>query len=121
MSDKESVSYVHIHKVGTLTLGFMLVFFGVLFLVHTAGIALSYEIIFRFWPVILIFLGCEILLAQLLYGKKDQTVRLVYDKAAVFLLIVLTFFSMGMALADIILSASQLALPHVIEETHWFY
>lgn len=118
---KENTSNLHIHRVGTFTLGILLIFFGILFLIHTAGFALSYTAIFRFWPVILVFLGCEILLAQLLYGKKDQTVRLVYDKTAVFLLILLTFFAMGMALTDVILSASQSVLPHVMSEIHWSY
>jgi len=117
----ENTSSIHIHRVGTFTLGILLIFFGILFLIHTAGFTLSYSTIFRFWPVILVFLGCEILLSQLLYGRKDQTVRLVYDKTAVFLLILLTCFSMGMALADIILSASQSVLPHVMSEMHWSY
>ena len=118
---KETPPCSHTHRIGTLTLGFMLIFFGILFLIRTAGFLLSYRLIFRFWPVILVFLGCEILLAQLLYGKKDQTIRLVYDKTAIFLLIVLTLFSMGMAVADVILSASQLVLPHLTVETHWSY
>lgn len=83
------------HKVGTFTLGCMLVVFGILFLLHTFGEVVSYTLIFHCWPVILISLGIEILFS--VYGRK-QLIR--YDKGAIVLLMVLTLFSMGMAVAD---------------------
>lgn len=90
-----------VHRIGTFTLGCMLIFFGVLFLLRTAGILLSFSTIFRFWPIIFIFLGCEILLSQIgnfvRGGRDDKEVRLCYDKTAVILLILLTFFAMCMA------------------------
>lgn len=82
-------------RVGTFTLGCMLVVFGVLFMLHALEWGISYELIFHCWPLILISLGVEILFA--LYGKR-QLIR--YDKGAIVLLMVLTLFCMGMAVAD---------------------
>lgn len=82
-------------RVGTFTLGCMLVVFGVLFILHACNQVISYELIFHCWPVILICLGVEVLCA--LYGKR-QLVK--YDKGAIVLLMVLTLFCMGMAAAD---------------------
>ncbi len=82
-------------RVGTFTLGCMLVVFGLLFMLRTLDWVISYEVIFRCWPLILISLGLEVLYA--LYGK-GQLIR--YDKGAIVLLMVLTLFCMGMAAAD---------------------
>lgn len=82
-------------RVGTLTLGISLVLFGILFLVHMILPAFSYETIFRLWPCMFIILGIEILLSS----RKDN-VEFRYDKAAVFLVILLTMFAMIMAGAD---------------------
>lgn len=52
------------HRVGAFTLGCILIFFGILFLVHMIFPALSYEIIFHLWPCIFILMGLEILITQ---------------------------------------------------------
>ncbi len=82
------------HRVGTITLGTMLVIFGILFLLKLFLTGLSYEVIFRLWPIIFIALGGEILLANV---KQKQ---LVYDKTAFVLIVILSFFAMGMAVVD---------------------
>ena len=84
------------HRVGTITAGLSMIAFGVLFLLHILFQNVSYELIFRLWPVILIGLGLELLASA---RGKDT---FVYDKAAIFLLILLTFFAMGMAGADLV-------------------
>ena len=86
-----------VHRVGTITLGGMLISFGVLFLLRIFLVNLSYDIIFRLWPIIFIFLGAEILIAN--FRQKEE--RLVYDKTAFALIIVLTFFAMGMAITEL--------------------
>ncbi len=83
-------------RVGTLTAGLVLIIFGVLFLLHTALPALSYLTIFRFWPAIFILLGAETLIGCLI--QKEEKLR--YDAAAIALVIVLSFFAMGMATVD---------------------
>ncbi|MDD3368761.1 MAG: hypothetical protein PHP50_07740 [Lachnospiraceae bacterium] len=86
---------IRTHRIGTLTFGCMLIVFGFLFLIHLIVPSLSYLWIFRLWPCIFIFLGVEVLMSL---GKEN--VRFVYDKAAVFLMMALTFFAMCMACAD---------------------
>ncbi len=88
------------HRVGTITLGGLLVTFGVLFLLRLFLVDLSYEIIFRLWPVIFIFLGIEILVAN--FRQKAES--LLYDKTAFALIIILSFFAMGMSIVDFIMT-----------------
>ncbi len=91
------------HKVGTLTLGLMLVVFGALFLVHLFTGALDYRLIFNLWPVVFICLGAEVLLSQLpkTEGKFSLSV------GSVVLLLVLMGFAMVMAVADECLTLAQ--------------
>lgn len=88
-------------KVGTLTLGIMLITFGALFLINSFTPDISYEFLFKLWPIIFILLGFEILYANF---KSDETNKLVYDKTAFFLIIILTFFAMGMAVAELFIN-----------------
>ena len=85
------------HKVGTLTLGLMLILFGVLFLVHLFGGLLSYRLIFDLWPVVFICLGGEFLLSII----PKTEVKFQLDGKAVVLLVILMLFAMTMANIDI--------------------
>ena len=78
-------------RVGSLTCGALLIIFGVLFMVHMFVPALKYEFIIKFWPVILIALGVEMLLSC---RNKEEGIKLKYDGAAIFLTILLGFFAM---------------------------
>lgn len=100
MKNKETETYQS-HRVGTITTGLSMVVFGVLFLVHLLFNVLNYEMIFSFWPLMLVSLGMELLLSN--FSKK----KLVYDKAAVFLLIMMTLFVMGMAAADVCMEIAE--------------
>lgn len=84
------------HRVGTITLGGMLIIFGILFLLRLFIAGLSYDLIFGLWPIIFVFLGGEILIANL----KQREEVLIYDKTAFALIILLSFFAMGMAVVD---------------------
>ena len=68
----------HVHRVGTITAGGTLVVFGVCLLLQSVFDLMSYQMIFGFWPLILIGLGIELLLSN--FTEK----RIVYDKAAIF-------------------------------------
>ena len=81
------------HRVGSVTAGISMVGYGVMFLLHLFGDMVDYRMMFSLWPVMLILLGLELLLSN--FSKK-----VVYDKAAIFLLIVMTFFALGMGVAD---------------------
>ena len=92
------------HKVGTLTLGCMLILFGVLFLVHLFTGALSYRLIFDLWPVIFLFLGGEVLLTMI--PKTAQ--KFTFDVGAVVLLLLLMCFAMVMAGVDTAFRCAEL-------------
>ena len=87
------------HKVGTFTLGALLILFGILFLLRIFFTNLSYTFIFRLWPIIFISLGVEILVSN--HGQPDEKAALVYDKTAFALIIILSLFAMGMAITEV--------------------
>ena len=89
------------HRVGSITLGCSLVAFGVLFLAHLLFEGLSYELIFHLWPLILIGLGVELLICNA-SNKRDM----VYDKGTVVILMIMSFFAMCMAGADMLISTN---------------
>lgn len=88
------------HRVGTVTLGIMLVVFGILFLIHMVIPTLRYEFIFKLWPIMLIALGVEVILANL----KSEKITFLYDKGAVLLMIIICFFSMTMATVEMLIN-----------------
>lgn len=88
---------MRVHRVGTITAGLSMVIFGGMYLLHMFLPRVSYDLIFRLWPVILIGLGVELLISN---AVKE---RLIYDKAAVFLVFIVMLFAMGMAGADLAL------------------
>lgn len=92
------------HRVGTLSLGITLIFFGLLFLAKIFITDLSYEIVFKLWPAILIFLGSEILISNF---RQQSGEGLLYDKTAIALIVLLSFFAMGMAIAEYAISQSH--------------
>jgi len=85
-------------RVGTFTLGGMLIVFGILFLLRIFFADLSYDIIFKLWPIVFIFLGSEILIAN--FNQKEES-KMIYDKTAFALIIILSFFAMGMAITEL--------------------
>ena len=87
---------IRTHRVGTVTFGLILVVMGALFLLRMIFPALDYELIFRLWPLIFISLGIEVLASS-----RRAEEKLVYDGAAIFLLILLVLFAMGMAGMDL--------------------
>lgn len=88
------------HRIGTITLGGLLITFGLLFLLRIFITTLSYCIIFKLWPLIFILLGIEILIAN--FRQKESS--LIYDKTAFALIIILSFFAMGMSIVEFIIN-----------------
>lgn len=82
-----------IHRVGTVTFGLCLVIFGVLFLLQMILPWIDCWMICRFWPVVLVVLGLEVL-----FSCKWENV--IYDKWGIALLACLMVFSMGMGMLD---------------------
>ncbi|MEG0806371.1 MAG: DUF5668 domain-containing protein [Lachnospiraceae bacterium] len=83
-------------RVGTITLGCMLVLFGILFLAQLFTQAISYGLIFRLWPIVFILLGIEVLLSQ----RQSENWKFKLDAGAIFLLFLLMGFAIGMAGLD---------------------
>ena len=83
-------------RVGTITLGGILILYGVAFLLHTFVEGISYYLIFRLWPVIFLALGIEVLFASI--NWKEQEFK--YDFAAIIIVCILVVFAMGMAGLD---------------------
>ncbi len=104
METKDNVTTYRSHRVGSVTAGLSLVGIGVMFLLHLFFDIVDYQMMFSLWPVMLILLGLELLLSNL------SNKKIVYDKAAIFLLIVMTFFSMGMAVADLCFRWAELQM-----------
>lgn len=100
------------HRVGTLTLGIMLLVSGTLFLLRILIQNISYEFIFKLWPFVFIFLGIELLYANLKHS--GEKTKLVYDKTAFFLIIILSFFAVGMAIAELCVSYASSNLTFYI-------
>lgn len=99
---------IRIHRVGSITFGLVLIVTGVLFLLHLFLPRLDYRMIYQFWPLILIFLGIEVLFGsrQKSYevldtrGQIVEQNKVIYDVPAILLTIGLTVFSMFMGMLD---------------------
>ncbi len=91
----ESSTVIKPRRVGTVSIGISMVTFGVMFLLSSVFGILSYETVFALWPVILIAYGLELLVFSFFKGK------LMYDKGAVFIMLLLMVFAAGMAGVDV--------------------
>lgn len=76
-------------RVGTLTAGVVFVAFGILLLIHTIFKTIDYTMIFKFWPVIIILLGIEILFSYI-FNRQE---KLRFDGGSIALMIILTIFA----------------------------
>lgn len=95
--EQETKKY-YVRRVGSVTFGITLLCYGILFLVHIFVPELQYRYIFRCWPVVFILLGCEILVEN--HKSKAEDCKVVYDFAAVIMLVVMLLFAMIMAALD---------------------
>ncbi len=86
---------MRVRRIGSVTLGLGLLVFGLLFLLHTLWDGISYGLIFRFWPCLLVSLGLEVL-----WSLRKQEDGWVYDKGAVVMMVLISFFAMSMATAQ---------------------
>lgn len=87
-------------RVGTFTTGIVLILFGLMFLIRLIYPNFNYLIIASLWPVILILLGIEIIVAFIV--NKEDVMK--YDFNAIILIIILSFFAMGMGCMEYIIT-----------------
>lgn len=111
---------IQVRRVGSVTFGIILILTGGLFLLHMAFPALNYYAIYRFWPVVLIILGIEVLSGarQKTYevldaaGKVTEQSKVVYDIPAILMMLVVLGFTVCMAVVDWIYQMSGEASIH---------
>lgn len=90
-------------RVGTFTTGIVLVIFGIMFLMHLIYPSFSYLRVASLWPVVLVILGVEIIVACLI--NKEELIK--YDFCAIILILMLSFFSMGMGVMEYVINHTQ--------------
>lgn len=87
-------------RVGTLTSGIVLVILGILFLLRLEFPSINYSRILSLWPLILVFLGIEIIASYIINNEE----KIKYDVTGVILVIILSFFAMAMAGLEFIIA-----------------
>ncbi|PJI07791.1 hypothetical protein CUB90_07895 [Clostridium sp. CT7] len=80
-------------RVGTLTFGILLIVWGVLYLCITIFKLPLENMLLNLWPLILIFLGIEILVLNHISIKKNVSLK--YDFISFILIILMIFFCFG--------------------------
>ena len=101
MEKENNTATVRTHRVGAFTSGFCMIGFGVMLLLHNLLDIMDYEMILGLWPLILIGMGIELLLSNVFKS------RIVYDKAAIVLLFVMTLFVLILAGVDVCMEMSK--------------
>lgn len=94
VAEQTSKKEERVHRVGSVTTGISMIGWGALFVLYEVHVITDLALVLKLWPVILISLGVEILC----YNARGK--NLIYDKGAVFILILMTGFSLMMAFAD---------------------
>lgn len=80
-------------KVGTLTCGLLFITLGVLLLIYQTNKTSALNLIFTWWPIILIFLGLEVLISTQIASRYEYKIQ--YDGVSIFLIIIVLLFSLG--------------------------
>ncbi|MBO4361116.1 MAG: hypothetical protein J5822_09600 [Eubacteriaceae bacterium] len=91
-------------RVGTLTSGAVMIVSGAALLWHSLSGTVSLQAVFRFWPLIIISLG-----AELLASDRDPDGRK-YDIGAVILMFTVLLFALAMGAAQVYMERFGAAL-----------
>lgn len=97
----EKKNKIRVHRVGSVTAGLSMISFGILFLLHLLLNIISYDLIFNLWPLMLIGLGIELLISS--FSER----KMIYDKGAVVILLLMAVLAVGMAAADVCVELSR--------------
>jgi hypothetical protein len=89
----ERRKYMKRWKVGTLSAGLALIGFGVLLLIGRIQNISSIELVYKWWPVVLIMLGIETLV--FVYFAKNEEKRVRFDGVSITLIVVIVLFTIG--------------------------
>jgi len=99
---------IRVRRLGSVTFGVVLIGTGVLMLVNAIAPSLNIAFLFRFWPVVLIILGVEVLFGSQfksteVVGPDGQVIeqnKVVYDFPAVIMMGVTLFVTFVLAVAE---------------------
>lgn len=80
-------------RVGTVSMAIILIAVGIIMIVSQASGVSAAEEIIRWWPLILIILGAEIL--GYIYFSKEEQPKIKFDAFSIFLVLVILLFSLG--------------------------
>ncbi|MDR1733375.1 MAG: DUF5668 domain-containing protein [Oscillospiraceae bacterium] len=100
------------NRIGILTLGVCLIIYGIVFLMHAFIPAWNYADAIRFWPIVLIMLGLEVLANAIFRKKEDDAVPLKLDGLSVILLVVVLVFAFALAATEF----AAAKLPALLED-----
>lgn len=81
-------------RVGTISMGLVLIFFGVIMIIAQISRISATELFIKFWPIILIFLGLEILFY--LYKNTAEDTKIKYDVFSIFIVIIILTINIGL-------------------------
>lgn len=79
-------------RVGTISMGIVLIFFGILIFISQVSSFSAIEMFIKFWPGILIILGLEIL--YYVYTNKSEETKIKYDGFSIFIVTVILILNM---------------------------
>lgn len=92
-------------RVGTFTLGLVLIAVGVAFIAGVFFDATAYNLLLMLWPAALILLGVEVLVCWAL----NRPERILLDGAAIVIMLVLMLFAFGVGVFQLALQRWGLA------------
>jgi len=78
-------------RVGTISMAIVLIGFGITMFVAQISKVSAVELAIKFWPLILILLGGEILWFSIQAKKQNEDIKIRYDVFSVFIVIVILF------------------------------
>ncbi len=79
-------------RVGTISMGIVLIFFGILILISQINNLSAVDMFIKFWPGILILLGVEIL--YYVYSNKSEETKIKYDGFSIFIVTTILIINM---------------------------
>ena len=97
-------------RVGTLTMGLVLIGFGVTLLIGQIQGISTIDLIYKWWPIVLIMLGIETLV--FVYSTKDGETRVRFDGFSIFLIIILILFTIGGYGIKLVMDNSNFSFNH---------
>ncbi|MDD2573330.1 MAG: hypothetical protein WCS98_02025 [Bacillota bacterium] len=81
-------------RVGTLSLGVLMIALGVIMLAAQFKQVAILDTLIIWWPIILVLIGAEILMQ--VYTAEEQQPKIKYDAFSIFIIFIMVFFSIGM-------------------------